>query len=155
MNYVNSIKKDEVKLDNGLFFGKGLFETILIKERAIFLKEHINRINNSCKILNIEKYIDYNEILNFIEKNNIKHKALKITVTDENIIYSTRNIPYTKNHYKRGVSLCLSKVLRNSTSKLVYVKSTCYIENVMEKSLGKELGFDEVVFLNENGYVAE
>ena len=52
MDYIDS-KEDRIKLDKGLFFGKGLFETILVKERAVFLEEHINRINNSCKILNI------------------------------------------------------------------------------------------------------
>ena len=70
MDYIDS-KQDRIKLDKGLFFGKGLFETILVKEKAVFLEEHINRINNSCKILNIEKYVEYNDVLNFIEKNNI------------------------------------------------------------------------------------
>lgn len=154
MDYIDS-KEDRIKLDKGLFFGKGLFETILVKERAIFLEEHINRINNSCKILNIEKYVEYNDVLNFIEKNNIKNKALKITITDKNIIYSTRDIQYKSEDYKRGFSICLSSVLRNSTSMLVYVKSTCYIENIMEKNKGKNLGFDEIIFLNEKGYIAE
>ncbi len=150
MNYV-----EKIKLDNGVFFGKGLFETILIKERPIFLKEHIKRINHSCKVLGIESNIDYKQVLNFIEKNNIKNKAFKITLTDENIIYSIRDIPYTEDNYKRGFSLYLSKVLRNSTSKLTFVKSTCYIENIIEKKLAKDLGYDEVIFLNERGYLTE
>ena len=45
MDYIDS-KEDRIKLDKGLFFGKGLFETILVKERAVFLEEHINRIWN-------------------------------------------------------------------------------------------------------------
>lgn len=155
MNYVNNKKQDAAKIDSGLFFGKGLFETILIKEKAIFLKEHIDRINNSCKILNIENYIDYDEVSNFIKENNIRDKAFKITVTDNNIIYSTRDIPYTSENYKKGFSLYLSDVLRNSTSTLVYLKSTCYIENIIEKNKGRELGFDETIFLNEKGYIAE
>ena len=150
MNYV-----DDIKLDNGLFFGKGLFETILVKEKPVFLKEHIKRINNSCKVLDIERNIDYREVLNFIEENNIRNKAFKITLTDENTIYSTRGIPYTKEDYEKGFSLCLSKVLRNSTSKLTFVKSTCYIENIMEKALAKDLGYDETIFLNEKGFLAE
>ena len=154
MDYIDS-KQDRIKLDKGLFFGKGLFETILVKEKAVFLEEHINRINNSCKILNIEKYVEYNDVLNFIEKNNIKNKALKITLTDKNIIYSTRDIQYNSEDYKRGFSICLSSVLRNSTSMLVYVKSTCYIENIVEKNKGRNLGFDEIIFLNEKWYIAE
>ena len=38
---------------------------------------------------------------------------------------------------------------------LVYVKSTCYIENIVEKNKGRNLGFDEIIFLNEKGYIAE
>ena len=33
MDYIDS-KQDRIKLDKGLFFGKGLFETILVKEKA-------------------------------------------------------------------------------------------------------------------------
>lgn len=150
MNYI-----EKIKLDNGLFFGKGLFETILVKEKPIFLKEHIERINNSCKILNIKKYIDHNEVLNYIKENNIKNKAFKITLTDENTIYSTRDIPYSSRDYEKGFSLYVSQVLRNSTSKLTFVKSTCYIENIMEKALAKDLGYDEAIFLNEEGFLAE
>lgn len=149
------IYTDKIELDNGLFFGKGLFETILVKEKPVFLKEHIERINNASKTLDIKRNIDYKEVLNFIEKNNIKNKAFKITLTDENVIYSTRNISYAKDNYEKGFSLYLSKVLRNSTSKLTFVKSTCYIENIMEKALAKDLGYDEPIFLNEKGFLAE
>ena len=41
--------------DRGLKFGDGIFETILIKNNhAILLDEHIQRLENSCKILNID-----------------------------------------------------------------------------------------------------
>ena len=44
---------ESIRIDNGLFFGKGVFETILVKEKAIFLEEHIKRLNNSINELNI------------------------------------------------------------------------------------------------------
>ena len=44
---------ESIRIDNGLFFGKGVFETILVKEEAIFLEEHIKRLNNSINELNI------------------------------------------------------------------------------------------------------
>ena len=41
--------------DRGLKFGDGVFETILIKNNhAILLDEHIQRLEDSCKILNID-----------------------------------------------------------------------------------------------------
>jgi 4-amino-4-deoxychorismate lyase len=53
------------------------------------------------------------------------------------------------------MNLTISKVRRNSTSRLCYIKSTCYIENLIEKEEAKKNGFDDVIFLNENGYVTE
>lgn len=150
MNYV-----DDIRLDNGLFFGQGLFETILIKDKPIFLKEHLERINNSCEILNIQNHISYDKVLDFIKENNIKNKVFKIVITSENIVYSTRDTLYTKEDYEKGFSVRLSRVLRNSTSRLAFIKSTCYIENIIEKNLGKSLGFDETIFLNEKGYLTE
>ena len=46
---------ESIRIDNGLFFGKGVFETILVKEEAIFLEEHIKRLNNSIKNLILVK----------------------------------------------------------------------------------------------------
>ena len=53
------------------------------------------------------------------------------------------------------MTLTVSKVRRNSTSRLCYIKSTCYIENLIEKEEAKKKGFDDVIFLNENGYITE
>ena len=53
------------------------------------------------------------------------------------------------------MKLTFSKVRRNSTSRLCYIKSTCYIENIIEKENAKKLGYDDAIFLNENGYVTE
>ena len=53
------------------------------------------------------------------------------------------------------MKLTISKVRRNSTSRLCYIKSTCYIENLIEKENAKKIGYDDVIFLNENGYVTE
>ena len=53
------------------------------------------------------------------------------------------------------MKLTLSKVSRNSTSRLCYIKSTCYIENLLEKEEAKKKGFDDVIFLNEKGYITE
>ncbi len=36
---------ENIILDTGIYFGRGVFETILVKDRAIFLKEHIYRLN--------------------------------------------------------------------------------------------------------------
>jgi len=95
------------------------------------------------------------EIRQYLDELNINNKAVKITVTPLNIIITQRNIPYKEEYYNRGMKLTFSKVRRNSTSRLCYIKSTCYIENLIEKEEAKKKGFDDVIFLNEDGYVTE
>lgn len=148
-------KGDKVKIDSSIFFGLGLFETIYVLNSGVFLNKHLERLKNGCLSLNIPFNICEYELREFIKEENIRNKALKITLTEKNIIYSTRDIPYKEEDYNRGVSIRVSKVRRNSTSKLTYLKSTCYIENIIEKEKAKNEGFDEVIFLNEKGYLTE
>lgn len=147
-------KQGEAILDEGIFFGKGVFETILFLEKPIFLKEHIERLKNGMKELGLEE-LEEEMLLDYISLNFIKNKAVKILVTPQNIIITEREIPYTEEDYIQGSSLKLSKVRRNSTSMLCYIKSTNYIENIIEKNKAKEDGFKDVLFLNENGYLSE
>lgn len=55
-------KVEEIKIsikDRGLRFGDGLFETILIREhKAILLKQHLDRLEKSLKILNFNSSIN-------------------------------------------------------------------------------------------------
>lgn len=147
-------KQGEAILDEGIFFGKGVFETILFLEKPIFLKEHIERLKNGMKELGLEE-LEEEMLLDYISLNFIKNKAVKILVTPQNIIITEREIPYVEEDYIQGSSLKLSKVRRNSTSMLCYIKSTNYIENMIEKNKAKEDGFKDVLFLNENGYLSE
>lgn len=149
------VYSDTIKLDNGVFFGQGVFETILFGEVPYFLDFHINRLKKALETLDMEPLIEEREILEYINKLCIKNKVLKITVTDKNVILTTRDNIYTKEMYRKGFSLKISKVLRNSTSILPRIKSINYIENILEKRKVSKEGYDDVVFLNEKGYLCE
>ena len=150
-----SYNKDYVKLDGGFYFAQGVFETILIKKEAIFLEEHINRLNKSIDIMNLGEHIDTKFIKNFIKEEKLKNIVLKIVVTEKNIVFSTRRIKYSKEDYKNGFNLKLSSVLRNPTSNMTYIKSLSYNENLYEYNKANKEGFNEVVFLNIYGNIAE
>ncbi|MEI3369103.1 MAG: aminotransferase class IV [Clostridium sp.] len=150
-----SYNKDYVKLDGGFYFAQGVFETILIKKEAIFLEEHINRLNKSIDIMNLGEHIDTKFIKNFIKEEKLKNIVLKIVVTEKNIVFSTRKIKYSKEDYKNGFNLKLSSVLRNPTSNMTYIKSLSYNENLYEYNKANKEGFNEVVFLNIYGNIAE
>ena len=148
-------KEDLAIIDSGLFFGRGVFETILVNANAIFLKEHIDRLNKSILALNLGEEISYEEVYNFIKNNDIKNKALKITVTEKNIIYTLREIKYKNEDYENGFNIRFSEVLRNSTSRIVNFKTLNYLENIIEYEVCQKEGFNETIFLNEKGFVAE
>lgn len=146
---------EKIILDNGFFFGMGFFETIkVVNGKPILLKEHLNRINNSLSYFNIDQVVLENEIFDFIDNNDKKSYALKISVSDDNKIITTREDPY--NHkIEEKIKLNFARTLRNSTSHMVYHKSFNYMDNILEKRRAKERGFFESIFLNENGYIAE
>lgn len=148
-------EKEELKLDNGSYFGQGVFETILWLDKPIFLKEHIERLKEGMEKIGLAPLEEEEELLKFIDSLEVKNKAFKIMVTPLNIVLRVSEIPYKEEDYKKGRNLKISKVLRNSTSILSYIKSSCYIENIIEKRKAVKEGFDDVLFFNENGFLSE
>ena len=139
-------------------FGIGLFETIKVTNRPIDFDIHMDRIFNSIKELNLNiklerKFIE-NEILNYIENNNIINKALRLTVFDEGYNISTRDILYTQDMYIRGFKLNISPIKRGN-SILYKHKTTNYFENIYTKNYANEKGFDDGIFLNSEGTILE
>ena len=148
-------KNNNIEIDSGLFFGRGVFETILVKEKAIFLDEHIERLNKAINALSLGKAINKDDVISFINENNIKNKALKIVVTEKNLVYSTRDIKYKDEDYINGFKVRISEVLRNSTSRVVAFKTLNYLENTIEYELCQSSGFNEAIFFNELGNLCE
>lgn len=155
MKKVIKDEKKEINLDDSLFFAKSVFETILVTDKPIFLKEHIERLVSSIKKLKINRTITLQEVMIFIRDNAVKNCVLKIVITDTNTIFTTRENKYTVEDYRKGFSLSVSDVIRNSTSMITYIKTTSYIENIMEKEKAIKNGFDDMLFLNENKNIAE
>ncbi|WP_195264205.1 aminotransferase class IV [Clostridium sp. 1001275B_160808_H3] len=149
------VGKDKITIDSGYFFARGVFETILVKEKPIFLEKHINRLNNGINTLQIGELVEVEDINNLIKDFNIENCALKIVVTEKNIVLETRELVYKSGDYLRGFSLKIAGTIKNSTSKLTYIKSMNYLENILEREEAIKEGYNEVIFLNEKGYVCE
>ncbi|MCC0719424.1 MULTISPECIES: aminotransferase class IV [unclassified Clostridioides] len=140
-------------------FGIGLFETIKVKDGiAIDLNTHIDRMLNSitCLDLNInyEKRFLIDEIVKYIEKENIINKALRITVFDEGYNISIREIPYNKETYNKGLKLTISPIVRGDS--LIYRhKTTNYFENIYTKDIANKNGYNDGIFINSDGVILE
>ena len=96
----------------------------------IFLEAHIKRLNNSIRAMNLGELVSIDDVKRFIKENRIKNKALKITITEKNLIYSVREIKYKDKDYKKGFKTSISKVLRNSTSRIITFKTLNYVKEM-------------------------
>ncbi|MBZ9688341.1 aminotransferase class IV [Clostridium estertheticum] len=144
-----------ISLDSGFFFGQGVFETILVKEKPIFLGAHIQRLNSGLITLGVNKKITEAEINAGVEKLSCKNCVLKIMVSEKNTIITKREIPYEQSDYDAGFSLGLSETRRNAYSNLTYVKSFNYVENIIERDKIIKKGYNEALFLNTEGFISE
>lgn len=148
-------ERETVNLDGGFYFGRGLFETMLVKGKPLFLNEHLDRLNKGLASIGIERKVSPREVMDAVAMLQCSDKVLKLTVTDKNVLFTSRDNRYTNENYKIGFSATVSKIQRNSTSPLTYLKSLNYLDNILEYERCRKDGFDEVLFLNSEGSLAE
>lgn len=151
------IVHDSIIKDEGYYFGLGAFETIAVEEgRALFLKEHLQRLRNALITLGIPRPITTEpEIEEWLSSHPMEHGALKITTSKRNLMLEKKPNSYTKEEYEQGYKTDFSQVRRNSTSPLTYIKSLNYGDNILEKRKAKLQGIQEPIFLNEKGEISE
>ena len=93
--------------DRSLKFGDGIFETILIKKnKAILLDEHITRLKNSSRILNIELNINTLNLKRLINEG-IKKLSL------ENDQFGSIRINYSRG-LNKGRSIRINKTIEDN-----------------------------------------
>jgi len=149
------LEDEKVILDSGLYFGRGLFETMLVREEPLFLKDHLDRINRGLPLIGIRKTISEKEVLFAAAKLGCRDRVLKMVVTEKNTLFTARDSRYTREHYSRGFSVKISKVRRNESSPLTYLKSLNYLDNIIEHEKCEAEGYDEVLFFNCRGELCE
>ena len=147
----------KLNIDDGFRFGLGLFETILVLDnKAVLLKEHLHRLQESMSYFKIQKHIDEDAFLEFLEKDQKEGKSvLKATVTTENFLLERKDYLYKKEDYQEGFSLKKSFILRNETSPFTYHKTLNYGDNILEKRKAALSNFNEPYFINTKGFFTE
>lgn len=148
-----------IVLDDGYSFGLGLFETVhIFKNNALFLKEHLERINNSIDTLSLDtEKIFEQEVVEYLEENKSfkENEVLKIIVSEKNRIFLKRDYIYATENYEKGFKINISKTRRNENSVFTYHKSLNYADNIFEKRKSIKLGYDEALFLNPKNLICE
>lgn len=146
----------QITLDEGYQFGLGLFETIAVERgKPLLLPWHLERLADSMEELGIHQHVDEASILSWLSEKNASHHALKIMVSDENLLYTLRPNPYTEIQIQAGFHLSYSSIYRNETSLLVRHKTLNYGDCILEKRRAKTLCLDESIFCNSRGEICE
>lgn len=170
MNYIISndkfISSDEFKLDieDGLLYGYGVFETILLKNKElIYLEKHYKRLIKAVKRLQINMDLSFEKLsfylYLYIKKNSLENSILRVTVLKNSdsfdILITHRENKYEASKYREGFKMEISEFKRNPNSIISGIKSVNYLENIYALREAKSIGSDEVLFLDCKNYISE
>jgi len=166
--------------DHGFLYGYGLFETMRAYSGNIFrLDSHLTRLRCSAESIGLTHSILTTEegkqslkaaCAATLEANELSDARIRLTVSagegdmtpetgtgsEPTVLITARNlVPLPPEKYETGFKAAVSSLRRNSQSPLSRLKSTCYLENVLAHTTARASGYDEAIFLNDQGYLAE
>ncbi len=148
----------------------GLFESLIADDGKIFnLTEHLDRLYDGAKFLNLKIPLEKDElsgvIYKTVEKNEVSPAYVRVGITSPGIFPVTHQsislqiivkpLPqYPEEIYTSGVSIITVPTRRHhfeSTNPLI--KSSCFEANILARIEGS--AYFEAMMLNETGYVTE
>jgi branched-chain amino acid aminotransferase len=137
----------------GIFWGKGVFETMLaIGDKVFDVKDHLKRLKGSLKGCKVTSHV----IEQVAKSNRLDVARIRVLAWKEGrqIHSMVMALPYqfpTKNIFKA----CFVKTDRPANSKRAHIKSLDYqlFYKAYQYALAK--GFDEALLINQQGYVFE
>lgn len=152
--------------DGGVLYGMGLFETIRVAGgRPRMVERHLSRLLSSSAELGLEVPFGPAEISEMIIRtaveNGMDKGALRLTLTaggaghGPSLFIQARTSPYSENIYREGIRAGFSAFRRNEKSLLVRHKTLNYYENILARQEAGAAGWDEALFLNTSGNLAE
>jgi len=165
--YINGNRVyDELPL-RSLFYGEGVFETFRHKSGLpVHFDKHMKRLKEGAGFLNLEMPDEgYIAVLieQAVKKSGLSDLYVKLCILSEGsnpfyeksqgsqILMLVREYLKPKDSLKAGIC----SFTKNSSSPILKIKSFNYLENIIARreALGK--GFDEALFLNEEGNITE
>ena len=162
--------------DHGLLYGDGVFEGIRLYNKCIFkLEEHLIRLEMSAKALMLDIPMDREALAKAIcdtcKANELENGYIRLVVTrgvgnlglsikncnQPQIIIIADNIQlYPEEYYEKGLKIITVPTRRNNSAALPpMIKSLNYLNNILAKIEAQNLGYQEAIMLNDQGYVAE
>lgn len=180
--YINGqfVDKDNAKIsvfDHGFLYGDGAFEGIRSYNCVIYkLKEHIDRLMESLHTLMIELPISKQDltkaVMQTLKVNKLKDAYIRLIVTrgvgdlgldprkckgSACIVIITDKITlYPAELYQKGMEIITVPTVKNHPEALnPELKSLNYLNNILAKIEATNVGYNEAIMLDPNGYVTE
>jgi len=162
--------------DHGLLYGDGIFEGIRLYGGCVFrLDEHLERLEYSARAILLNLPWSRQEISDAVcetcGQNGLKDGYIRLIVTrgvgylglspkncdqPQLIIIADQIQLYPKEFYTQGLKVITSSTRRINPAALPpMVKSLNYLNNILAKIDAVNLGFQETIMLNDQGYIAE
>ncbi|QGG46407.1 branched-chain-amino-acid transaminase [Heliorestis convoluta] len=173
------VQEDQAKVsvfDHGYLYGDGIFEGIRAYNGRVFkLKEHIDRLYDSAKAINMTIPLNADEmtevVLESLRRNNLRDGYIRLVVSrgKGDLGLDPRKCPkasvlciaaaitlYPKECYENGLDVITVATRRNIPEALnPRIKSLNYLNNILAKIEAARAGVLEAIMLNQEGYVAE
>lgn len=155
----NQVKDCNEFDDNLLRDGKALYEVIrIIEGKPLFLQKHLERLENSAKLVDVELWITKDEITEkireLIEENNITIGNVKLVFNVDNKIFLAYFIKHhypSEEDYKNGVKTIFYHGEReNPNAKIINMN----FRELVEKEI-KEKKVYEAILVDKNGFITE
>jgi len=161
--------------DHGLLYGDGVFESFRVYGGVIFqFHEHLKRLYVSSKAIKLKVSLSPEEMTNAIvetvRRNGLKDAYIRLMVTrgvgdmgvdprkcsKTTVIIIVENIPPSFGNAKQGISLIISSIRRDTVDATTHeIKSLNYLNSVLAKQEAVDLGADDALMLDKNGFISE
>ena len=162
--------------DHGYLYGDGVFEGIRFYSSRIFrFDEHMTRLYDSAKAIWLTIPMDINEfkevIKETVRKSGFTDGYLRVVVSRGHgdlgldprkckvptiVIIPAKLKLYPQEAYDNGMSIITVPTRRSPNEVLnPRIKSLNYLNNILAKIEAFNVGYDEAIMLNQDGFVAE
>ena len=179
--YLNGefVPEEEAKVsvfDHGYLYGDGVFEGIRAYGGRVFrLKQHIDRLYDSAKAINLEIPYTRDEMGKVVcetcRRNNLSDAYIRLVIsrgkgdlgldprkcgTPTVVCIASSIALYPQELYETGLDVITVPTRRNIAEGVnPRIKSLNYLNNIMAKMEANRVGAGEGLMLNCDGYVAE
>ncbi|WP_223589486.1 branched-chain-amino-acid transaminase [Neobacillus bataviensis] len=173
------VKKEDAVVsvfDHGFLYGDGVFEGIRVYSGNVFrLDAHLKRLYESAQSIMLK--IPYTQeemtelIVETIRRNQLESAYIRLVVSrgkgnlgldpsscsNPNVIIIAEELTmYPKEFYEHGIKIASVASRRNRPDVLSpQIKSLNYLNNILVKLEANQVGVQEALMLNDQGYVTE